>query len=282
MASSQHTRPETTVDKNGKITTVHKGRKPTVVVSSSRASSVTAPPTEHQQYKGVRVGQTFSMPYADSTITYTVASFRGEVVLADAAENEWGITDRPFGIEEVRRVLSWESKFERAQEITESFWRDIPVGEIVHYHNGFESFVRGRVVEDADGAKRMQPIALVGGWDRNDLPIRQSDGEVKYGYHAKSIMEGRLFSPNPSSMWEAMTEKQKSAARFEEIVELGGPGALPTIDLELPEMDDKERRTARIESLLGKVPAVVNNWQASVSERVDELRALLEEIDKES
>jgi len=282
MATGQHTRPEKTVDKNGKVTTVHKGRKPTSTAAHDRSSVVGAPSSPVQSYKGVTVGQTFSSPYSDSEIDYTVKRFNGDIVFAEAGENQWGISESPFGIEEVRRSIAWREKFENSQQSTDSFWNDVEVGKIVHYSNGWQKFVRGEVVQDSDGSKKMKPIALIGDWDKYELPMRNPNGEIKNGYHVQSIIDGKLFAPNPSSIWEAMTSEQRSVKAYEDANAAGGPSKMPAVDITIPEMNPEESRLARIESLLEKIPEAATKWDTSPEERIESVRALLAQIEQES
>ena len=229
---------------------------------------------------GVSIGDVFEAAYADSMIEYTVTAIKNEVVFADASENDWGITERPFGLNEARRAIAWKKEFSNAAIDTEKFWNDAVVGTVLHYHNGFQQFLRGEIVLDGDG-KYFKPLALVGEWRENELPFRTAEGEIVIGYHARSVLEGKLFRPNPSSIFELMDDDTKSQPRFKNVTSAGGVSNLEPAILSIPEMTSEEEKSARIEKILANIPEAISRHSGDLSSRVDALKSLVEQIEQE-
>ena len=99
-------------------------------------------------------------------------------------------------------------------------WFDgLMVGSILHYRDGFGTFVRCEVVvgnadnlRSHDGAVRdvdligktvLLPIALVGNW-REPVSRNLQTGKPRYGYHARSIVEARgAWRPSETCVFES-------------------------------------------------------------------------------
>jgi hypothetical protein len=124
-------------------------------------------------------------------------------------------------------------------ETVPDWWDSQPLGKIVHYHNGFNCYLRGRVVAGA-GQKHMLPFALVGRWGATDIPRREVDGTIHLPYYARKIHERAPTRPHYSNMWEAVGHTWASLNRID-------PTDLPEIDLSVPDMTPSQQRRADAE-----------------------------------
>lgn len=132
----------------------------------------------------------------------------------------------------------------------QDFWSSVPLGAIIHYHNGFQEFVRGEVVMGEDRhtgelCKQLRPIALVGNWRKHDLPMRRPDGSIYYPYHADKIINGgedAPFQPSDTCIYESPTY-----ARENDPNNVGDPAKLEPIDLTVPPMTPEEEANAAVE-----------------------------------
>lgn len=83
---------------------------------------------------------------------------------------------------------------DRAQREHEAFYAKLTAGQVVHYRNCSDTYVRCRVVVGQDGNKTFVPLELVGaGWKiwKHTAP-----------YHQRKIAEGSDFKPHASCVWE--------------------------------------------------------------------------------
>ena len=94
--------------------------------------------------------------------------------------------------------------FESLADAGDKYYASLTPGQIVHYDNGGNEYVRCEVVVNNSmvPAKQLKPIALVGEWREWDLPHRMADGTVNPGYHAKDIADGKTMHPNASNIYE--------------------------------------------------------------------------------
>lgn len=126
----------------------------------------------------------------------------------------------------------------------DDFWDTVPLGSVLHYHDGFNNFIRGIVVErkgrNASGdspSRGLRPVAMVGAWFAHELPRRDRNGEIKYPYHAAKIVNptpDSIFTPSPSCIYES-----EECTR-----QLPDPREMPPIDLSVPDMTPEEEENA--------------------------------------
>lgn len=92
--------------------------------------------------------------------------------------------------------------------MSDGFYKRLTVGTKIHYFNGFNTFVRCKVVIPKEGEfkgkKALQPIALVGEWNDIDLPKRNRFGEIEYPHWVKYIRnQTGAFRPNVTAIYES-------------------------------------------------------------------------------
>lgn len=159
------------------------------------------------------------------------------------------------------RAAGWDDAMEAAQNRSHDFFQHLQPGQIVHYSNGFNQFVRCQVTAD----KQLLPIALVGDWREFDLPRRQADGSIYLGYHAQSIHDKRTMLPHASNVWEC---PDFDKARYKD------PTNLPAIDLTVPPMDTEEELKAAKVKLVERIHDLTNE-RKSPDEILQKIRELL-------
>lgn len=141
----------------------------------------------------------------------------------------------------------------------DDFWDTVPLGSVLHYHDGFNRFIRGIVVErkgrNASGdrpLRGLRSVAMVGAWTAYDLPRRGPDGEIKYPYHAAKILSptpDSIFNPSPSCIYES-DECTRS---------LADPCEMPPIDLSVPDITPEEEVSAAKYRLIQRLSDICKN-----------------------
>lgn len=139
-------------------------------------------------------GTRFFAQWADSNAEWEVLTARGRACECVILSEEGYNTKRFFAKEEIVRILEWAAFNQKIHDASGAFFKGLKEGQIVHYNNGFNNFVRCRVVEH-EGRNQFLPIALVGEWKTWDLQPS--------GYHARCIREGEIWTPHASTVYEA-------------------------------------------------------------------------------
>lgn len=168
-------------------------------------------------------------------------------------DEHYGGVERYFSRAQLLEKIRWEEAMEAAHASQDDFWAQLPVGETIHYDNGFGEFVRGIVVE-RDGEKKLKPIALVGNWSERDLPKRRPNGEVYFPHHADKIVnrgEGAEWQPHESCVYEANAYSKRDR--------VPDPRTLTPIDLSVPDMTFEEQEQAELERAIDRVREILDN-----------------------
>lgn len=140
---------------------------------------------------------------------------------------------------------------------SEDFYNKIlRVGQVVHYNNGFNAFVRCHVTLEKD----LLPVELVGEWRQHDLPYRFPNGEIYLGYHAEKIKKGETFKPHASNIFEFKTGERKGI----------DPRHLPAISLVVPPMTLEEKEKAAKYRKIDAIRKIVNEMQGDDPDSVIE------------
>lgn len=171
------------------------------------------------------------------------------VVISD----DWQGMAKVFGGEEIRRAVSSAAMWQEIASEHDSWWNARKIGEIVHYHNGFGQYVRGRIVWDVseefpNGRNAMIPTELVGNWRPYDLPHFNAAGNLVESHYVRKIREAETMQPNYSNMVEAVGVREGKGE---------DPRGKPAIDLTPPETDAGQQETARLFELRQNVIAML-------------------------
>lgn len=227
----------------------------------------------------IKIGDLFQTPMADSIVTFKVVKIVGERVTATAEPDPFevdGVTypgdydgvTQDFLIDNVKQAIAHARNLavlsSRTHVEADRFWASREVGDVIHYNNYGNAWVRGEVVL-LDGEKIMLPTALVGSWDRVDLPQRRADGAVYYPYHANKVVTGETWTPAAWAFWES-----KSAAMDRRT----DPTGLPVLDLALPAPTPEEAIDYANERILNSIVKIALE-SGSPSARLAQVRALL-------
>lgn len=214
--------------------------------------------------------QVVRFPVADGYALYAVVKERPltlrHVPFMDGYEAD-PATIRGLRIADVRRQRRADEYFDSRRRRHDEFYASLEPGQAVHYNNGFNEFVRCEVVVK-DGENVLRPVALVGEWREGDLPRRLPDGTVREGYHAEKIRTGETMTPNATCIWESPDCVGKDR--------MPDPTEMEPVDLSVPEMDGRERETARLRRKVSQIQEIASRgWSdpdpAAVLERISEL-----------
>lgn len=202
----------------------------------------------------VTIGTKFRSAYADGNCEWEVKSSRGrdtwncEIVAEDL---DYAGTKKVFGTEEIQRSLDMAEVWQKSTDASENFFKKQVPGTILHYSNGFGSYVRCRVT----GEGKLLPLALVGKWSNIDLPKRMENGFVNEGYHVKQIKQGKVFRPHASTVYEYQHRENEP-----------DPNTMQPISLELPEMTPDDTAKADKHIRLNHLRGIVNDNKLSPDE----------------
>lgn len=205
--------------------------------------------------KTVQVGLTFHHHYADGHPEWKVIRRVGDDCWACQIINcpDYSGTVQAFFSQQIIAAIESANRcVSRADENAE-FLNKQKIGAIIHYHNGFGTYVRELVVE-VNGKKMLKPIALVGNWAKHDLPSRRTRGEIYYPHNARRVVEGEL------------TDHLEQSTTYEHpnFVKPGGdarnidPHKLEPISLELPILDGDAKVAASLWRLLQSTVDILN------------------------
>jgi hypothetical protein len=200
----------------------------------------------------VTVGTKFHSAYADSNPTWQVTRNRGKDVWEAKVVNspDWDGTVKVFTTQEILGSKRLAGAFAKIASDSDKFYAGLKAGEIVHYHNGFQQYIRCIVVKTAKKTV-LKRVGLVGNWSTTDLPHRLASGEVYWGFHAKAILKGETFEPAGSNIYECVKKPGLD------------PRKLPTLDLTIPAPTPEESEKARLSKAIGDINTLVQDRNVS-------------------
>lgn len=181
----------------------------------------------------INIGDNFRYAYADGNCLWTVLEKKAKDVYLCEIVNEpieyngktldsdYAGVQKAFLKSEIEIAIKHDALIKGMMNDHEDFYKKLRVGSIVHYHNGFQSFVRCKVNEN----KELVPFALVGNWRDYELPRLGIDGEIVIPYYCKKIEGKESFKPNASNIYEYSNFSRKNI----------DPTSLPEIDIKPPE-----------------------------------------------
>lgn len=201
----------------------------------------------------VTKGMRFRSPYADANPLWETKKSLGKTWLCEIVnepieyrgqtiDSDWVGVQKPFLIEDILALVSSLKAMNRLVDSSDQWYNSLPLNTVVHYDNGFGSFVRCSVV-GAPKARMLKPIALVGNWHAIDLPVRRYNGTVSLGVHAQNIAEGKCFQPHYANVYESPEYTKKGP----------NPVNLKPVDLTVPDMTAEEAEAARLWTLIEEV-----------------------------
>ena len=195
---------------------------------------------------GAVVGAMIRFQVADGYAFYLVTKERPLTIRHVSYSDGYQISDAHIRGLTKRDVLLQVQQQKAQQKFFDTrtdYFTKLKVGQVIHYSHGFGSFVRCKVV-NVDGKNLLQPIALVGGWDKNDLVSRDRTGKVHYGYFAERVVNGTgAWQPSDTCIWEC-------PSRTIRVIDskgnsLADPRTLEPINLEIPMLSPTETETAK-------------------------------------
>ena len=197
---------------------------------------------------------TFRAAYADSCPLWKVLRKLGTNVYLCEVVNEpveidgkvydgdWAGTQKSFMYGEIVRSVGLSDLYDTFASDHDKFYASLKPGQIVHYNNGFDAFVRCVVVAK-DGANVLKPIALVGEWEGYDLPRRMRDGSIYNNFNADRIINGETMTPNSSNIYEGGYKPRNGV----------DPSTLQPISLAVPPMTPEEAKEAALWSKVDRI-----------------------------
>jgi len=189
---------------------------------------------------------TFRSHYADSNPLWLVIKKLGRGAwLCRATEEsvDWAGTEKSFLTREIVGSIQMGNLWDSLGKKHDDFYAALVDGQTIHYHNGFNSWVRCEVVNH-----ELKPVALAGKWGDYDLPRRTRDGQVLMPYYVRMITQGETFTPNASNLFEAGCKPRDGI----------DPTTLPPISLAVPEMTEEDTAQAKLWKQIAAIEAACN------------------------
>lgn len=236
--------------------------------------------TKNKPVKIVLGETTFRSTYADSNALWRVIGKKGKDCFLCEIVNEtfefegktydgdYAGVQKVFLKSEVQQAVGWQDFWDDIHADHDSFYNSLKIGQIVHYHNGFGSYVRCQVVE----GKKLKSIALLGNWHSHELPRRLPTGEILETYWSKQIKQGELTQPNATNLWE-FYENNKNNKKPSTMSD--DPTVMTPINLELPEMTDDQKRNAELWATVNGIRNILNDHSGNPQEIIDSVVGFL-------
>jgi hypothetical protein len=183
-------------------------------------------------------------------------------------------TIRGLNRADVERQLAMDRMWSGRAQKNEDFYDSLEEGQTVHYDHGFGAWVRcvaERGTDSRTGEERMvlKPVALVGEWREYDLPKRDRDGEIRWGYQVEKIRNGDIMHPHESCLWES----ERGAKRQRGVVD---PTGLDPIDVSgPPPMGKEEQERARLWRLVARVRDATATTLGDPREKLEAVKAIV-------
>lgn len=232
----------------------------------------------------VKAGMQFRAIHADSNALWNVVHFLGggswlcEIVdepieiRGRKVSSDWAGTQKAFLANEILGSIDRAASLNRVMDENERFLQEQPEGALLHYHNGFGTYVR-QVVVLHEGRKKLKPIAMLGPWFEYDLPYYRPNGDKAEGYYVKKILEGELSD----RLQVSTTYEHPSFVKPRGVVEVTGqprdqidPRKLTPHKLELDPLVGDKAEAARLWKVVEEVQAALKlNFpvQSGIDER---------------
>jgi len=193
---------------------------------------------------------TFHSSFADANPKWIVREKRGRGTwIAEVIEcPDYSGHRQAFTTEQIEGSIGIAKFWDKLADAGAKFYAGLIIGSIVHYNNGFNSFVRCKVMEN----KQLLPIALVGDWRSHDLPQRMGDGSIYDGYHVDRIKKGKVFQPNASNIYE-YTILQKKDSQPIGFNPDNDPRTMTPLSFDVPEMTPEETAKAAIVRTVNRI-----------------------------
>jgi len=196
--------------------------------------------------KTICIGTTFRWTYADGNPLWKVTKPLGKAVWEAVSqpepveidgrvfEGDYAGIRKSFLATEIAQALAGDAFWNKVSRDHEGWVEGLVLGSIVHQRNHRDSYIRCQVVQGKQG-KEFLPLALVGNWQKYDLPQRYPTGEIHYGYHAEKVLKKESYTVNASHFWEYQP--------FPKDID---PRGMKAVSLEVPPMTFEEERTAHM------------------------------------
>ena len=175
-----------------------------------------------KQRTRVTKGMTFRKHYADGMPEWTVMgkcdAKTWYVEILD--DMDWAGVQDVLTSGQILAIVNRDAALQDHFEQQDDWFDSLTPGTVLHYCNGFKTFIRCEVVmgrsanlRDHNGSIRdeyldkpvLLPVAMIGEWKPNDLPrIDPYSGDVLTGYHARAILEHRgAWRPSEGCVYES-------------------------------------------------------------------------------
>lgn len=224
----------------------------------------------------VRIGVSkFNDSYADTMLEFVVVAKEGKLYKCEAKDADYGNHVRYYNRKQILAKLEWAAMWDDVAKGRADFWATRKVGDILHYHNSFGKYIRGVVINDG-GEMKLKPTAMVGSWDKYDLPSRKRTGEISYPYHADKILNGgpdAAWQPSDGCVYESPTFSGPMGPEAGK-----DPRKMTPIDLTVPEPTASEMIEIAKEQRLAAIATVISSryeTRLSADEALAEVERLL-------
>lgn len=208
---------------------------------------------ENKFVNSVKVGMEFYSIVQDCNARFVVRSQVGKSDVWKCECIEEGYEHiKPFNEKVIIAYVNRRIGLELMMSDHDLFYANLKPGQIVHYCNGHDQFVRCEVVfgeiNNRGGNEKpgfhgnvLKPIGFIGNYQSYDLPHRLPNGEICYPSATK--MDHERWQPNCSFIWEnpecSYRKSSYNKASF-------NPSKSKLIDLSVPPMTMEQQEQAKL------------------------------------
>jgi len=194
------------------------------------------------------IGKTFHSTVADASVKFEVVKRAAPGIYRCVSRDpEYGC-ERLMDEVSLKAILKSEQITQEAQRRVDAYIASLNVGDIVHYHHVFNIFVQCEVVEGTPKSFNtweqygisLKPIALLGKVKEYDLP-KIINGRVHIPHLSKMVLNGELFTPHPSNIYEYQPDNKVN------------PTELEMVSIEIPKLTEADERMTQINNAFCKV-----------------------------
>ena len=180
-------------------------------------------------------------------------------------------------LELLEKIAAYEKEKKEEKE-NKRFWKTVPLGSTIHYHNCYGAFVRGVVIKTntEDQQHCFMPTALVGKWSEHDLPKLLPDGTVGISHYAKSVLPPKpehAYRPHTSCIYE-------SPFFVKSVHVVQDPRTLPEIKLVIPTPTEEQLENIKLTKAVEEVRNLLRNeiTSAKIDKAVETLLRIKSDI----
>lgn len=227
----------------------------------------------------VTIGTQFRMLFADAYALWEVTGIDGLSasiqVIAEPPEIDGTIPPTDYlghrdttSVRKIEQILAADERSAKAIDRDTRWWKNQQDGTVLHYHDGFNQFVRG-VVTRRNGTPELLPTALVGDWPAHQVVYRDWSGKVQYGHHVRRIRDKQPWAPHPTTIFEHQPWAVDTPT---------GPAYMEPISFDIADPTPEEEEAYRLNQIIQEATNTLNQVGVPSADKITAAREILDRL----